>query len=78
MLTGFTFDVLAISEYKLQQNIPPKVDIAISGYHYPLSTPTMETKGGVLMYINENLLFKPRPYLHIMQIKLLNHTLLKL
>ena len=25
----------------------------------------MATKGGVLLYINENLLFKPKPDLHI-------------
>ena len=48
MLTGFVFDVLAISESKLQTNTPPKVDISIEGYHYPLSTPTKATKGGVL------------------------------
>ena len=65
MLTGFVFDVLAISESKLQTNIPPKVDFTIGGYHYPLRSPTMATKGGVLLYINGNLLFKPRPDLQI-------------
>ena len=65
MLSGFQFDVLAISESKLQINIPPKVDITINGYHYPLSTPTNATKGGVLLYIKDALIFKPRPDLNI-------------
>ena len=65
MLANYEFDVLAISESKLQSNIQPKVDISINGYHYPLSTPTKATKGGVLLYINSKLLFKPRPDLHI-------------
>ena len=41
------------------------MDIAINGYHYPLSTPSTATKGGVLLYIKEKLIFKPRPDLHI-------------
>ena len=61
LLADFQFDVLAISESKLQTNVDPKVDITISGYHYPLNSPTKATKGGVLLYINENILFKPRP-----------------
>jgi exonuclease III len=65
MLIDFQFDVLAISESKLQKNMEPKVDISINGYHYPLSTPTKATKGGVLLYIKENHVFKPRPNLHI-------------
>jgi exonuclease III len=60
LLIDFPFDILAISESKLQTNIETKVDIAIDGYHYPLSSPTNATKGGVLLYIKENLLFKPR------------------
>ena len=60
MLTRLIFEVLAISQSKLQKNIPPKVDITIAGYHYPLNTPTLATEGGVLLYINQNLLFKPR------------------
>jgi hypothetical protein len=41
------------------------LDITINGYHYPLSTPSNATKGGVLLYIKENLIFKPRPDLQI-------------
>ena len=68
MLIDFKFDVLAVSE--LQNDTEPKVDITINGYHYPLSTPTKATKGGVLLYIKENLVFIylyyiPRPDLHI-------------
>ncbi len=61
LLGNFQFDVLAISESKLQIDAQPKVDITIAGYHYPLNSPTKATKGGVLLYIKENLLFKPRP-----------------
>jgi exonuclease III len=61
LLGGFHFDILAISESKLQTNVQPKIDITINGYHHPLSSPTKATKGGVLLYIKENLLFKPRP-----------------
>ena len=65
MLIDFQFDALAISESKLQTGTQPKVDITINGYHYPLGTPSKATKGGVLLYIKENLIFKPRPDLHI-------------
>ena len=65
MLIDFQFDALAISESKLKTGTQPKVDITIDGYHYPLSTPSEATKGGVLLYIKENLIFKPRPDLHI-------------
>ena len=65
MFIDFQFDVLAISESKLQTGTQPKVDITINGYHYPFSTPSKATKGGLLLYINENLIFKPRPDLHI-------------
>ena len=75
MLIDFQFDALAISESKLQTGTQPKVDITINGYHYPLSTPSEAAKGGVLLYIKENLIFKPQPYMLIEQLKL---TLLKL
>ena len=65
MLINFQFDALVISESKLQAGTQPKVDITINGYHYPLSTPSEAAKGGVLLYIKENLIFKPRPDLHI-------------
>ena len=65
MLIDFQFDSLAISESKLQTGTQPKVDITINGYHYPFSTPSKATKGGVLLYIKETLIFKPRPDLHI-------------
>ena len=61
LLCDFKFDVLAISESKLQTNVQPKVDITIEGYHSPLNSPTKATKGGVLLYIKDNIIFKPRP-----------------
>ena len=78
MMIEFQFDVLAISESKLQAGYQPKLDITINGYHYLLSTPSYATKGGVLLYIKENLIFKPRPDLHIYADKKWNLILLKL
>ena len=49
----------------MQTGTQPKVDITINGYHSPLSTPSKATKDGVLLYIKENLIFKPQPDLHI-------------
>ena len=40
LLLEFKFDIIAISESKLQLGIEPNVDLQISGYHTPLSTPT--------------------------------------
>ena len=51
LLTGFQFDILAISESKLQHNNQPKVDITIDGYHYPLNSPTKATKLRAILYI---------------------------
>ena len=65
MLIDFQFDVLAISESKLQTCTQLTVDVTINVNHYPLSTPSKATTDGVLLYIKENLVFKPRPDLHI-------------
>ena len=65
MLIDFQFDALAISESKLQTGTQPKVDITINGQHSLLSTLSKAAKGGVLLYIKEHLIFKPRPDLHI-------------
>ena len=63
--TNFPFDVICISESKIIKDFDPVVDISLPGFHAPISTPTESTKGGVLIYVNKNLNFKPRDDLKI-------------
>ena len=46
-----------------------KIDISLNGYHVPVGTPSEAIKGGVLLYISNELNFKPRPDLTIYQAK---------
>ena len=64
-LIDFKFDIIAISESKLEKGVEPIVDITLENYHNPIGTPTEATKGGVLLYISKNLNFKPRNDLNI-------------
>ena len=64
-LIDFRFDVLAISEWKIQKNKSTKTDITLDAYHYPLSIPTEATKGCVLLYVHKKQNYKPRPDLII-------------
>jgi hypothetical protein len=59
------FDILAISESKLQKGVEPIIDISLDGYHKPIGTSTEATKGGVLLYISKELNFKLRNDLKI-------------
>ena len=52
---NFEFDILAISESKLQINTAPSVNIDIPNYHPPVSTPSEAEKGGILLYINKRI-----------------------
>ena len=54
------FDVIAISESKLIKGSDPIIDISLDGYHYPVGTNSEACKAGVLLYIKDNLNFKPR------------------
>ena len=58
------FDAIAISESKLQKSQPPKTNIALPGYRIE-HTPTESSKGGALIYINNNLKYKLRNDLKI-------------
>ena len=69
-MLDFHFDILAISESKLQKNISPKIDLSIEGYQNPVSTPTEASKGGVLLYVSNKHSFKPRNDLLIYEPKL--------
>ena len=69
----FPFDIIAISETKIQKGIDPLKDINLPNYQY-LHTPTETTKGGTLIYISNKLIFKPRPDLEIYQAKDIEST----
>ena len=72
-LLDFPFDIIAISETKIQKGIDPLKDINLPNYQY-LHTPTESTKGGTLIYISNKLIFKPRPDLEIYQAKDIEST----
>ena len=69
----FPFDIIAISETKIQKGIDPLKDINLPNYQY-LHTPAETTKGGTLLYISNKLIFKPRPDLEIYQAKDIEST----
>ena len=59
-LLDFKFDIIALSETKIEKDKSPIIDISLEGYHKPVGTPTESTKGGVLIYVSDKLDFKPR------------------
>ena len=68
-MLNFKFDFICISESKIRKNIKPRVDINIDGYQPPEGTPTVGTKGGVLIYAKNGINFKPRPDLNTLVYK---------
>ena len=68
-MMDFVFDVICLSESKIQMGFEPKVSINIPGYQTPVGTPTESTKGGVLIYVREGIHFKPRNDLQIYKSK---------
>ena len=77
-MLDFNFDVICFSESKLHKDFAPKIDINIEGYHAPISTPTESSKGGVLIYVNKNLHFKPRSDLNIYKSKELESAFIEI
>ena len=64
---NFEFDILAITESKLNSDLAPTVNITIPNYHSPVSTPSDAEKGGVLLYVNKRIPdFKVRSDLNAM------------
>ena len=53
-LLNIEFDVIAVTETKIRKGIEPIYDVSLAGYNH-FSTPTESAKGGVIMYIKENL-----------------------
>ena len=68
-MLNFKFDIIALSESKILRGTNPTTNIEIEGYQSPIGTPTEATKGGVLLYVSNDLNFKPRPDLNIYQAK---------
>ena len=64
----YKFSIIALSETKL--NNEPSVNISLAGYRNPLHTFSEATKGGVRLYISEDLDFKPRNGLKIYESKM--------
>ena len=75
-MLNFKFDIIALSESKLQGT--PIVDININGYHVPLSTPTNANKGGVIIYVANHINYKPRKDLHIYDDKKLESVFIEI
>ena len=61
------FDIIALSETKLQNE--PAVNIFLPGYHNPIHTFTEASKGGVCIYVLDDIDFKPRNDLKIYESK---------
>ena len=72
------FDVIAISESKLSKGSDPIVDISLDGYHYPVGTNSEASKGGVLLYLRDNLNFKPRNDLNMYSAKKLESVFVEI
>ena len=60
-LSGLDFDIIAISETKIMKNVNPTYDTTLSGYKEPYHTPTESQKGGVMIYVKEDIEVKHRP-----------------
>ena len=54
------FSIIGISETRFLKDQEPTLDFSIPGYRH-VSTPTESSAGGVLLYISNSFVFKPRP-----------------
>ena len=59
-LLDFQFDIIGITETKIQKGVTPVISPALDGYHTPVSTPTESTKGGALIYVKQPLVYNRR------------------
>ena len=73
----FEFDIIAISETKLQKNTPPIHDISIPNYTIE-HTPTEATKGGTLLYVSNKFDYKPRKDLQIYESRNVESTFVEI
>ena len=58
-LLDFQFDVIAVTETKIKTGVDPIFDLSLPGYKHYL-TPTDCDKGGVIVYVKENIDIKRR------------------
>ena len=70
------FDIIAISETKLKKGIKPHININIPNYQIE-HTPTEANKGGTLLYISNDLNYKPRKDLAIYESTSLESTFIE-
>ena len=73
---NFKFDIIAISESKLKCN--PQTDINLHGYHPPHCKYTEAEKGGTILYISNELNYKPRKDLEIYESKELESSFVEI
>ena len=73
---NFKFDIIAISESKLM--CEPQIKINLPGYHSPHSKYTEAEKGGTILYISNELTFKPRKDLEIYESKELESSFVEI
>merc|ERR1712168_1758194 len=72
----YNFDIIAISESKLKDK--PTTDISLSGFHPPECKYTEAEKGGTILYISNELHYKPRKDLEIYESKELESTFVEI
>ena len=59
-LLNYNFDIIGITEHKIQTDTGPIANIDIPGYHTFLFDPITTTHGGAGLYIKESLVFVER------------------
>ena len=64
-ILGTSFNFICITETKIRKNNDPKSDITIEGYQAPVGMPTEAQKGGVVIYIQDGIDWKPREDLNM-------------
>ena len=75
--TNQTFDVIAISESRTKSNMDIKTNINLPNYSIEY-TPTESHAGGTLLYISNNIAYKPRKDLNIYKTHELESTFIEL
>ena len=64
-LINLKFDIICLTESKIRSNEIPKTDINIVGYQPPIGMGTEAAKGGVLIYVKDDINYMPRDDLNM-------------
>ena len=75
--TNQTFDVIAISESRIKSNMDITTNINLPNYSIEY-TPTESHAGGTLLYISNNIAYKPRKDLNIYKTHELESTFIEI